>query len=116
MKRLNILAKTLRKNQTPQEQKLWNILRNRQVLGCKFKRQYPVGNYIVDFACRERKLIIELDGGQHNKTEAIWADKERTIYLQNAGFRVLRFWNDEVDNNIEGVYQKIVEYLSAINS
>ena len=116
MKKLNIIAKTLRKNQTPQEQKLWNILRNRQVLGYKFKRQYPIGNYIVDFVCREEKLVIEIDGGQHNIDKNVLYDQERTLYLQNIGFKVLRFWNDEVDNNIEGVYQKIIENLLGDNN
>ena len=112
MNKLISLAKTLRKKQTPQEQKLWNILRNRQILGFKFKRQFPIGNYIVDFACLETKLIIEVDGGQHNTTEAIIYDNDRTRYLQNQGFNVLRFWNNEIDDNIEGVYLKIVESLS----
>lgn len=111
MNNLNLLARKLRKNQTPQEQKLWNLLRNRQILGYKFKRQHPIGNYIVDFVCREIKLVIELDGGQHNTTDGIIYDNERSKYLQSIGFNILRFWNNEIDNNIEGVYQKIVKSI-----
>ncbi len=111
MNKLNIIARKLRKNQTPQEQILWNILRNRQVLGYKFRRQYPIGNYVVDFVCKENKLIIEIDGGQHNTPEGILSDENRTKYLQSVGYKILRFWNNEIDNNIEGVYQKIIEHI-----
>ena len=114
MNKLNILARNLRKKQTPQEEKLWNILRNRQILDFKFKRQYPIGNFIVDFVCREIKLVIEIDGGQHNTQKGILYDKERSEYLQSVGYKVLRFWNNEIDDNIEGVYQKIFEYLSSL--
>ena len=114
MKKLNTLAKTLRKNQTSQELKLWSILRNRKILGYKFKRQYPIGNYIVDFVCKELKLIIELDGGQHNTTEGIIYDKKRTEYLEIVGYKILRFWNTDVDKNIDGVYDKIVEVISIL--
>lgn len=111
MKKLNLLARNLRKNQTSQEHILWNILRKRQLSGYKFRRQYPIGNYIVDFVCREKKLIIELDGGQHNTIKGISSDNERTEYLYSLGFQILRFWNNEIDNNIEGVYQKIIKTL-----
>lgn len=111
MKKLNLLARNLRKNQTSQEHILWNILRNRQLSGYKFRCQYPIGNYIVDFVCREKKLIIELDGGQHNTIKGISSDNERTEYLYSLGFQILRFWNNEIDNNIEGVYQKIIKTL-----
>ena len=114
MNKLNIVARNLRKKQTPQEEKLWNILRNRQILDFKFKRQYPIGNFIVDFVCREIKLVIEIDGGQHNTQKGILYDKERSEYLQSVGYKVLRFWNNEIDDNIEGVYQKIFEYLSSL--
>ncbi len=94
---------------TPQELKLWQFLRNKQFNNLTFKRQYPIGNYIVDFICKEKWLIIEIDGGQHNTPEAIEYDKERTIYLEKRGFKVLRFWNIDIDNNFDGVYQKILE-------
>ncbi len=106
-----VLARNLRKNMTSQEIKLWNLLKNRQFEGVKFVRQYPIGPYIVDFACRKKKLIIELDGGQHNFPENIKQDNERTTYLNERGFRVVRFWNNDIDNNIEGVYLEIMSCL-----
>ena len=92
---------------TPQERKLWNILKNRQFYGYRFRRQFPIGNYIVDFVCREAKIIIELDGGQHNQPEDIQYDKERTEFLADEGYHVLRFWNNDIDKNILGVYEKL---------
>ena len=106
-----IFARELRKNMTPQERKLWGILRNRQVKNSTFKRQYPIGEYIVDFVCREKWLIIEVDGGQHNSPEAIEYDRQRSEYLQSRGFKVLRFWNNDIDNNIDGVYRIIIQNL-----
>jgi very-short-patch-repair endonuclease len=84
-----VLARNLRKNMTPQERKLWNLLRNRQYKNLTFKRQYPIGEYIVDFICKEKWLIIEVDGGQHNIPEAVEYDKKRTVYLESRGFIVL---------------------------
>lgn len=106
------IARKLRKNSTSQEQKIWNLLRNRQFLGLKFKRQVPIYNYVVDFVCEEKKLIIEIDGGQHNEPNNIDEDNIRTNILEKEGYRVIRFWNNEIDNNIEGVYQKLLEVLS----
>ena len=105
-------ARNLRKNSTTQEQKLWELIRNRKLNGLKFVRQYPIGNYIVDFACRQKKIIIELDGGQHNEDANIVYDTERTKYLENSGYKVIRFWNNEIDNNIEGVYERLLEFVS----
>ncbi len=105
-------ARNLRKNSTTQEQKLWELIRNRKLNGLKFVRQYPIGNYIVDFACRQKKIIIELDGGQHNEDANIVYDTERTKYLEDSGYKVIRFWNNEIDNNIEGVYEKLLEFVS----
>jgi len=110
----NILARILRQNQTPQERKIWNIIRNQQIRGCKFRRQYPIGEYIVDFVCKEIKLIIEIDGGQHNKNQNIINDENRTKYLEAKGYKVIRFWNNEVDKNLEGVYSKIVSTIIEI--
>ena len=107
MNKLTILAKQLRQNQTPQEQKLWNIIRNHKFNNLKFKRQQPIGQYIVDFLCKDIKLIIEIDGGQHNTKENILADEERTKFLESKGYKVIRFWNNEIDNNIEGVYLEL---------
>ena len=111
MNEKNILARTLRKNQTPQESKMWKILRNFQIQGLKFRRQYPIENYIVDFVCKEIKLIIEIDGGQHNETYNIEYDTKRTNFLESKGYKVIRFWNCDIDHNIEGVYQRILEEI-----
>ena len=77
----------------------------------KFKRQYPIGNYIVDFVCIEKKLIIEIDGGQHNEKDNIKYDNIRTQYLESAGYKVIRFWNNDVFENIEGVLSEIEKHL-----
>ena len=98
-------AKELRRNMTIAERALWKILRRKQ-LDCKFRRQQPVGDYIVDFVCFEKKLIVEVDGGQHFGSEK---DVERTNWLENEGFKVVRFWNNEIIRNVEGVYSKIVK-------
>jgi len=88
---------------TEVEKRLWQRLRNRQ-LGVKFRRQQPIGPYIADFVCLELGLIIELDGGQHTKLE----DARRTAALQTLGFRILRFWNNDIIDNIEGVLTAIL--------
>ena len=100
-------AKVLRKNQTTQEQKLWSLLRNRSFHNLKFKRQYPIGSYIVDFICLEKNIVIEIDGGQHNTDENIKYDNKRNEFLNSKGFKVIRFWNNEIDKNLEGVYLKL---------
>lgn len=112
MNKQNILARILRRNQTTQEYKVWQLLRNSQFRNLKFRRQYPIGDYIVDFICKEKKLIIEIDGGQHNKTEIIVIDEERTRYLESKGYKILRFWNNDIDNNLKGVYEELLKYLS----
>lgn len=115
MNKLTNLAKNLRQNQTQQEHILWNRLRNHKFHNLKFKRQQPLGNYIVDFICKDIKLIIELDGGQHNTKENILADEERTKFLESKGYKVIRFWNNEIDNNLEGVYlglEKVFQELT----
>lgn len=106
-----VLARKLRKNQTPQEQKLWNIIRKRQILGYKFRRQYPIDKYIVDFVCIELKLIIEHDGGQHNEDENIKYDTDRTKSFEKLGYKVIRFWNNDIDNNIDGVYTYLQDFI-----
>jgi len=111
MNEIYLKARQLRNNMTPQEKKLWYYLRNNQINNCRFRRQYPVGNYIVDFVCRSKNLIIEIDGGQHNEQQSIKYDDMRTNYLKTRGFNVIRFWNNEIDGNIEGVVNKIAEYL-----
>ena len=104
-------ARFLRKNMTKQERQLWQFLRKKNINNLKFRRQYPLGNYIVDFICNEKKLSIEIDGGQHNEDKNIIYDLERTKYLEIKGYKVIRFWNHDIDNNIEGVYQEILKYL-----
>ena len=104
-------ARSLRENSTDVERKLWYRLRDGQVLGCKFARQQPVGPYVVDFACRERDLIVELDGGQQGTANGILADAARTEMLSQHGYRVIRFWNSDVLTNIDGVLQIIADRL-----
>jgi len=103
------MARVLRRRPTDAEQKLWFELRDRRLRGFKFRRQMPKGNYVVDFVCEDRRLVIELDGGQHGDRKA--ADAERSAYLVAEGYRVLRFWNNEVTENVEGVLSVIVEAL-----
>jgi very-short-patch-repair endonuclease len=104
------LARRLRKSSTFAERKLWKYLRVRALGGFKFVRQEPIGPYIVDFVCREKRLIIEVDGGQHatDRRDAI-----RDRWLVDHRYRVLRFWNNEVLGNIEGVWETIFAAASA---
>jgi very-short-patch-repair endonuclease len=95
-------ARALRLNQTDAEKKLWWRLRNRQVADAKFVRQEPIGPYIVDFICREQRLIIEVDGGQHADSSS---DKVRDEWLTSHNYRVMRFWNNDVLKNMDGVLQ-----------
>lgn len=104
-------ARLIRRKQTDAERRLWLKLRSKQFEALKFRRQQPMGIYIVDFVSFEQKLVIELDGGQHNEKEAIEKDNERTKWLEDKGYRVLRFWNNEVLKNMEGVLEKIGEAL-----
>ena len=106
---LKTLARNLRKNHTDAEKLLWNRLRSRQVADCKFKRQFAIEHYIVDFICLSRNLIIELDGGQHNETTDY--DTTRTKFLTAKGFKVIRFWNNEVFDETEAVLEKIFDEL-----
>jgi len=98
------IARRLRVDQTNAETVLWNRIRNRQIDGYKFVRQVPILGYICDFVCRERRLVIEVDGGQHNESAA---DAIRDRRLMDEGYRVLRFWNNDVLGNIEGVLMTI---------
>ena len=102
-------ARSFRKNMTAAEQRLWYFLRDRRLGGYKFVREYVIGPYIADFVCRNRKVIVEVDGGQH--TEAIVYDQQRTDFLQNNGYTVLRVWNDEVFINMEGIATAILDLL-----
>ena len=104
-------ARQLGAGQTDAERRLWLQLRDRRFLGLKFRRQVPVGCYIVDFACIEKALAIELDGGQHGLT--VDEDRRRTHWLEQQGWRVLRFWNNDVLQNIDGVLENIAIALEA---
>ena len=102
-------ARGLRANSTDAERRLWYYLRHRRLSGYRFRRQVPIGRFVVDFACIRARLIVEIDGGQH--AESIVEDLERTLYLARAGFRVIRFWNDEVLQRTEAVLESILEAL-----
>lgn len=104
-------ARELRHRETEAEQKLWALLRNRQLKGKKFRRQHAIANYVVDFYCNESKLAIELDGSFHNTPEAKEYDNSRTALLNEIGITVLRFWNEEVINDPKKVLQKISDCL-----
>jgi very-short-patch-repair endonuclease len=104
----NAKARELRINMTDAERLLWSVLRDRQLAGDKFHRQFPIGPFIADFACRKHRLIIEADGGQH--TENV-SDQRRTNYLESQGWRVIRFWNNDILTDIEGVAEMILREL-----
>ena len=105
LKSRTLRARELRRFATDAERVLWSRLRSRQLEGCKFRRQAPIGRFIADFACLERRLVIELDGGQH--AEQVRYDDARTEVLEAAGWTVLRFWNHEVLQNTQGVVDDI---------
>lgn len=108
MERKNIgKCRRLRKNQTDAEKKLWTLLRNRQLNGIKFRRQFSIGNYILDFYCPQYRLGIEADGGQHYEDEGKQRDELRTRELNKLGIDILRFNDREILTNINGVYEII---------
>jgi very-short-patch-repair endonuclease len=104
------MARRLRREATDAERKLWSRLRARQ-LGVKFRRQVPIDRFIADFACIEARLVIEVDGGEHNID--VERDRLRTAVIETAGYLVIRFWNDEVLSNIDIVIEEIVRTLAA---
>jgi type I restriction enzyme R subunit len=101
----------LRKKQTPAEALLWELLRNRQLLGFKFRRQHQYGDYIADFYCHEGQLVIECDGAAHDPNEAWHHDQNRDAYMIAQGLRVLRFTNERILNDTEQVLEEICSYL-----
>ena len=103
------IARSLRRDQTDAERKLWFRLRDRRLNGLKFRRQMPVGRYVADFCCEAARLIVEVDGGQH--AEQLEQDADRTKALEAMGYLVLRFWNNDVLQNIDGVVETIVMTL-----
>lgn len=108
---MNPFSKQLRQNSTDAERKLWSCLRNSQLEGFKFRRQAPIGKYIVDFVCLEKCLIVEVDGGQHAENIK---DKERDSWLESEGYKVIRFWNKEVLAETNGVLEVIRKTLLEI--
>jgi very-short-patch-repair endonuclease len=112
MKRLNVdRARGLRQTMTDAERTLWRHLRNRQLSGLKFRRQHEIDRHIVDFVCTEALLIVELDGGQH--ADQVNYDERRTQQLEAMGYRVLRFWNNDVLVNIDSVLEVVMEALAS---
>jgi very-short-patch-repair endonuclease len=112
--RLREFARDLRQTATDAEQHLWFRLRNRQFENCKFRRQHPVAGYVLDFACEELRLGIELDGSQHMTATAQRYDTARSERLQSHGWTILRFWNNDVFEQMEGVLTVIAEAIERI--
>ena len=108
VKRLTAVARRLRKHSTDTERHLWRYLRDRQIESLKFRRQQPIGNYVVDFVNPERKVVIEIDGGQHALHRG---DRIRDEWLRAEGYKVLRFWDNQVLSNLEGVLETIRDAL-----
>ena len=102
-----IRSRELRNRPTDAEKRLWAILRNRQIHGCRFNRQVPIGPYICDFVARSERVIVEVDGGQHSES----SDADRTRILLRQGYRLIRFWNNDVLGNIEGVVTELEQFL-----
>ncbi len=100
-------SRDLRRNQTAAEETLWRKLRGRQIAECKFVRQEPIGPFFVDFVCRERRLIVEVDGATHSTRDELAHDARRQQFLTEAGYRILRVTNDEAFNNLDGVCETI---------
>ncbi|MDP2744175.1 MAG: endonuclease domain-containing protein [Dehalococcoidia bacterium] len=105
-------ARQLRQKQTDAERALWARLRRKSIAGARFRRQQPVDRYIVDFACLEEHLVIEIDGGQHAGDNGVSRDERRSMRLRQLGYRVLRFWDNEVLTNTDGVVERITEVLT----
>jgi len=105
------IASNLRRHQPDAERILWTRLRSKQLAGVKFRRQQSIGPYIVDFVNFDSRLVIEIDGGQHNRGKIENEDKKRTMWLKQQGYDVIRFWDNEVLQNIEGVLEKILVSL-----
>jgi Uncharacterized protein conserved in bacteria len=109
MDMIHAYTKQLRRGPTREERRLWYLLRRRGFADYKFRRQHPVGNNILDLACCEARLAVELDGGQHDENQEY--DRQRTIWLNAKGWHVIRFWNNELWNNEEAVLETILEAL-----
>ncbi len=108
---LTDLARRLRRNQTDAERFLWSKFRARQLNGARFRRQFPLAPYIADFCCEEARLIIEIDGGQHDAGRE--QDRVRTEFFERRGYRVIRFWNTDVLRNVDGVLEEVTKCLAS---
>lgn len=111
-KKGHTLAKRLRSDMPNAEYCLWQEIRRKQIAGQHFRRQLPIGPYVVDFACVKEKLIVEVDGVGHSSEKDIFKDKKRTAFLSNKGWRVLRFWNEEIYEDVGSVVEAISGHLS----
>jgi len=100
-------AKKLRANATPHERILWRALKELPTDGTHFRRQAPIGPYVVDFFCPAKRLVIELDGGHHNEDEVARRDRERQLWLEQEGYRVVRIWNSEINDDLTAVLERI---------
>src|SRR5258707_2359877 len=107
-------AKRLRANTTPHERTLWRALKELPIDGTHFRRQAPIGPYVVDFFCPARRLIIELDGGHHNGDDTAKRDRERQLWLEQEGFRVIRFWNSEITGDLTAVPEQVFVELHGL--
>jgi very-short-patch-repair endonuclease len=107
----NLRARRLRHEMTPAELRLWSRLRRKRLENYRFRRQHPIGRYVVDFFCASAKLIVELDGGQHGEEENLYRDHERTLWLEARGYRVIRFWNSHVMRDPGDVADVILRLL-----
>ena len=114
VRRIVAAARKMRRTSTDVERELWHRIRDKQIDNFRFRRQRPIGKYIVDFICLDAKLIIELDGGQHANDVAY--DERRTAFLRSLGYRVLRFWNSEVTENLDGVLERLRGELLGANA
>ncbi len=104
-------ARTVRKDMRDAERKLWSALRGRALSGYRFNRQVEIGPYIVDFLCREKKVIVEVDGATHSDAHEVSADRRRTEYLESKGYLVFRAWNNEIYGNLDGVLDGLLQVL-----
>ena len=113
---LTRVARRLRRDQTDVERRLWSRLRSRRMAGWKFRHQMPVGRFVVDFCCPDAWLIVELDGGQHSRENDVARDRLRSGELEAAGYLAVRFWNDEVVENLDGVCDTVLNLLQGASS
>ena len=110
-KQVHRVARMLCRNATPAERRLWNCIRGGQLGGFQFRRQFPIGGFIVDFCCRARRLVIELDGSQHADAAGVTEDRERTRLIAARGYNVMRFWNEDILSNLDGVLEQVFAEL-----